>query len=62
MKYKVILRDSVIFTDNYDDNELGTLVTNLESDLRQLNVDYPVCVRNELDKKVLTLFPSFCDN
>ncbi len=61
MTYKAILRDSVILTDNYDDNELGSLVTNLEEDLRHLKVDYPVCVRNELDKKVLILFPALCD-
>ena len=59
MKYKVILKDSVILTDNYDDNELGSLLTNLGSDLRQLKVDYPVHVRNEFDKKVFTLFPNF---
>lgn len=62
MKYKVILKDSVILTDNYDDNELGSLLTNLSSDLRQLKVDYPVYVRNEFDKKVLILFPALCDN
>ena len=57
MKYMAILKDSVIVTDDYQDNELGSLVNNLEQDLRALDVDYPVHVRNELDKKVLTLFP-----
>ena len=57
MKYKVILRDSVILTDDYDDKEIGTLVDNIKQDLDNLKVDYPVCVRNELDKKVLSLFP-----
>lgn len=61
MTYKAILRDSVILTDNYDDNELGSLVTNLEEDLRQLKVDYPVFVLNEFDKKVFILFPALCD-
>lgn len=57
MKYKAILRDSVIMTDDYEDNEFGTLVKNIKRDLDELEVDYPVNVRNELDKKVFTLFP-----
>ncbi len=57
MKYKAILKDSVIFTDDYEDNEFGTLIDNIKQDLDKLEVDYPVNVRNELDKKVFTLFP-----
>ena len=57
MKYRAILRDSVILTDDYEDNEFGTLVNNIKQDLDELEVDYPVNVRNELDKKVFTLFP-----
>jgi hypothetical protein len=57
MKYHVILKDHVILTDDYEDKEFKTLVKNLQADLNKLNVDYPVDVWNEDDKKVITLLP-----
>lgn len=57
MRYTAYLKDAVIVTDDYEDNEIGTLVDNIKQDLDELDVDYPVNVRNELNKKVLTLFP-----
>ncbi len=57
MKYHVILKDNIILTDDYEDKEFKTLVKNLQDDLNKLNVDYPVDVWNENDKKVITLLP-----
>ncbi len=57
MKYHVILKDNIILTDDYEDKEFKTLVKNLQDDLNKLNVDYPVDVWNEDDKKVITLLP-----
>lgn len=57
MKYHVILKDNIILTDDYEDKEFKTLVKNLQDDLNKLNVDYPVDVWNEDDKKVMTLLP-----
>lgn len=57
MKYHVILKDNIILTDDYEDNEFKTLVKNLKDDLNKLNVDYPVDVLNEDDKTVITLLP-----
>lgn len=59
MKYKMILRDSIIFTDDYADDELNALVRNLTNDLDRLCIDYPVSVLNEHNKKVMTLFPMY---
>ena len=57
MKYKAILKDKIILTDDYEDKEVKTLIKNLSQDLNDLDVDYPVDVVNEEHKKVLTLFP-----
>lgn len=57
MKYTAILKDKIIVTDDYEDKELKTLIKNLSDDLNELEVDYPVDVMNEKNKKVLTLFP-----
>lgn len=57
MKYKMLLRDAIIFTDDYADDEMHTLVRNLTNDLDRLGVNYPVSVLNEHNKKVLTLMP-----
>lgn len=57
MKYTAILKDKIILTDDYEDKELKTLIKNLSDDLNELEVDYPVDVMNEKNKKVLTLFP-----
>jgi hypothetical protein len=57
MKYTAILKDKIIITDDYEDKELKTLIKNLSDDLNELEVDYPVDVMNEKNKKVLTLFP-----
>ncbi len=57
MKYTAILKDKIIITDDYEDKELKTLIKNLSDDLNELEVDYPVDVMNENNKRVLTLFP-----
>ncbi len=57
MKYTAILKDKIIITDDYEDKELKTLIKNLSDDLNELEVDYPVDVMNEKNKRVLTLFP-----
>lgn len=57
MKYTAILKDKIIITDDYEDKELKTLIKNLSDDLNELEVDYPVDVMNEKNKKVLTMFP-----
>ena len=57
MKYTAILKDKIIVTDDYEDKELKTLIKNLSDDLNELEVDYPVDVMNEKNKRVLTLFP-----
>lgn len=57
MKYKAILRDSIIFTDDYADDEMHTLVHNLIDDFNRFGIDYPVSILNEHNKKVMTLFP-----
>ena len=57
MKYTAILKDKIIVTDDYEDKELNTLIKNLSDDLNELEVDYPVDVMNEKNKRVLTLFP-----
>lgn len=57
MKYTAILKDKIILTDDYEDKELKTLIKNLSDDLNELEVDYPVDVMNEKNKKVLTLIP-----
>ena len=53
----VIIKDKIIITDDYEDKELKTLIKNLSDDLNELEVDYPVDVMNEKNKRVLTLFP-----
>lgn len=57
MKYKAILRDAIIYTDDYMDDEFNALVRNITDDLNRIGIDYPVSVLNEHNKKVLTLFP-----
>ena len=57
MKYTAILKDKISITDDYEDKELKTLIKNLSDDLNELEVDYPVDVMNENNKRVLTLFP-----
>lgn len=57
MKYKVVLRNSVIFTDDYDDCEVNTLVRNIKDDLRANDVNYPVDVLNERNEKVMSFIP-----
>ncbi len=57
MKYKAILRDAIIYTDDYADDEIHALVRNITDDLNSIGIDYPVSVLNEHNKKVLTLFP-----
>lgn len=59
MKYKAILRDSIIYTDDYADDEMHALVRNLTADFDNLGIDYPVSILNEHNKKVMTLFPIF---
>ena len=57
MKYKAILRDAIIFTDDYADDEMHALVHNFIEDFNRIGIDYPVSILNEHNKKVMTLFP-----
>lgn len=57
MRYKAIFKDGIIITDNYEDEEMRTLMDNLQEDFRQIGIDYPVDVYNEDAKKVMTVVP-----
>lgn len=52
MKYKAILRDSIIITDDYADEDIGLLIQNLTKDFVRLGIDYPVPVLDEKNRKV----------
>lgn len=57
MKYKVLLHDSVIVTDDYDKSEMDLLKKNIVSDLNRYEVDYPVPVLDENNRIVFELVP-----
>lgn len=57
MRYKVLLRNSIILTDDYEDNEVKTLVKNIKDDLRANDVNYPVDVLNERNERVMSFIP-----
>ncbi len=57
MRYLAIYKDGVIVTDKYDDDELNTLIENLQEDFRRIGIDYPVDVYNENARKVMTVVP-----
>lgn len=42
MKYFVPLKNALIVTDDYSDNEIPELVRNIRSDLARHDIDYPV--------------------
>lgn len=57
MIYKMLLKNGIIITDDYKDNEFNTLRENLEDDLRKLEVDYTVDVYDEYNNKVMSFIP-----
>jgi len=57
MRYKMLLRDAIILTDDYESDEMAVLRRNLQEDMRSLGISYPVSVLNEHNMKVFTLLP-----
>lgn len=53
----MLLKNGIIITDDYKDNEFNTLRENLEDDLRKLEVDYTVDVYDENNNKVMSFIP-----
>lgn len=58
MRYCAMLKDGLLTTDNYEDEELRLLRDNLVEDFSKLGIDYTVDVFElESKKKVMSLVP-----
>lgn len=57
MVYRALLRDSVIITDDYAENEFFTLVKNLKLDFVKFGIDYPVPIVDEQNRFVMCICP-----